>query len=89
MTNSNNDKQQLISLGTKAARQIATTSKSPPQMQGISPRWLLRVLPWVSVTGGTYRVNRRMSYSVGDGRLEFSNIGAKAQVIPHKFSRVV
>ena len=54
MTNSNNDKQQLISLGTKAARQIATTSKSPPQMQGISPRWLLRVLPWVSVTGGTF-----------------------------------
>lgn len=88
MTNSNNDKQQLISLGTKAARQIATTSKSPPQMQGISPRWLLRVLPWVSVTGGTYRVNRRMSYSVGDGRLEFSNVGAKAQVIPHELSEL-
>ncbi len=88
MTNSNNDKQQLISLGTKAARQIATTSKSPPQMQGISPRWLLRVLPWVSVTGGTYRVNRRMSYSVGDGRLEFSNVGAKAQVIPHELAEL-
>ncbi len=73
-----------MSLGTRAARQLATTSKSPPQMQGISPRWLLRVLPWVNVTGGTYRVNRRMSYAVGDGRLEFTNIGAKAQVVPHE-----
>ncbi len=72
------------SLSTRAARQLATTSKSRPQMQGISPRWLLRVLPWVSVTGGTYRVNRRMSYQVGDGRLEFTNIGAKAQVIPQE-----
>lgn len=73
-----------MSLGTLAARQLATTSKSPPQMQGISPRWLLRVLPWVNVTGGTYRVNRRMSYAVGDGRLEFTNIGARAQVVPHE-----
>jgi hypothetical protein len=30
-------------------------------MQGISSRWLLRVLPWVQVSGGTYRVNRRLA----------------------------
>jgi len=83
-----NDKQQQMSLSTLAARKLATTTKSPPQMQGISPRWLLRVLPWVSVTGGTFRVNRRMSYSVGDGRLEFSNIGAKAQVIPQELTEL-
>ncbi len=82
MTNANSDMQQALSLGTRAARQLATTTKSPPQMQGITPRWLLRVLPWVSVTGGTYRVNRRLSYAVGDGRLTFSNIGCKAQVVP-------
>ena len=47
----------------------ATTTKSAPQMQGITSRWLLRVLPWVEATGGAYRVNRRLSYAVGDGRV--------------------
>jgi CRP-like cAMP-binding protein len=88
MSSSNDKQQQQMALGTLAARQLATTSKSPPQMQGITPRWLLRVLPWVSVTGGTYRVNRRMSYSVGDGRLEFSNIGARAMVIPQELTEL-
>ncbi|MDI1477271.1 family 2B encapsulin nanocompartment shell protein [Polyangium sp. y55x31] len=72
------------SLGTLGARKLATTTKSHPQMQGITPRWLLRVLPWVEVKGGTYRVNRRLSYAVGDGRLSFGNIGAKVQVIPQE-----
>ncbi|GAA3034835.1 hypothetical protein GCM10020000_10330 [Streptomyces olivoverticillatus] len=43
------DRSQL-SLGTDAARQLATTTKSVPQMRGISSRWLLRVLPWVQVS---------------------------------------
>lgn len=51
-------------------------------MQGISTRWLLRVLPWVQVSGGTYRVNRRLAYTVGDGRVEFSTTGAEVRVIP-------
>ncbi|WP_233518002.1 methyltransferase domain-containing protein [Streptomyces corynorhini] len=54
------------SLSTAAARNLATTAKSAPQMQGISSRWLLRVLPWVETKGGAYRVNRRLSYTVGD-----------------------
>ena len=53
-------------------------------MQGISSRWLLRLLPWVQVSGGTYRVNRRLSYAVGDGRVMFINTGAVVQVIPAK-----
>jgi len=77
---------QHSSLTTLAARQLATTSKSPPYMQGISPRWLLRALPFENVTGGTYRVNRRLSYAVGDGRLEFSNIGSKIVVIPQELT---
>ncbi|WAS97977.1 family 2B encapsulin nanocompartment shell protein [Nannocystis punicea] len=74
--------EQLTSLGTRAARQLATTTKTAPQMQGRTPRWLLRSLQWVEVPGGTFRVNRRMSLAVGDGRVEFTNIGARAQVIP-------
>ncbi|MFD7295443.1 family 2B encapsulin nanocompartment shell protein [Streptomyces sp. NPDC059897] len=70
------------SLGTSAARNLATTTKSAPQMQEISSRWLLRTLPWVDVKGGTYRVNRRLSYSVGDGRVTFVKTGDDVRVIP-------
>ncbi|MEU0301205.1 family 2B encapsulin nanocompartment shell protein [Streptomyces sp. NPDC006175] len=70
------------SLGTAAARNLATTTKSAPQMQEISSRWLLRMLPWVQVQGGTYRVNRRLSYSVGDGRVTFVQTGDRVRVIP-------
>ncbi|MFI6145998.1 family 2B encapsulin nanocompartment shell protein [Streptomyces sp. NPDC051109] len=70
------------SLATSAARNLATTTKSAPQMQEITSRWLLKMLPWVSVQGGTYRVNRRLSYSVGDGRVEFVKTGTQVQVIP-------
>ncbi|MFB9903607.1 family 2B encapsulin nanocompartment shell protein [Allokutzneria oryzae] len=71
-----------LSLGTAAARNLATTTKSVPQMQGISSRWLLKVLPWVRAAGGAYRVNRRLSYEVGDGRVTFTNTGAAIRVIP-------
>ncbi|NTX00163.1 cyclic nucleotide-binding domain-containing protein [Myxococcus sp. CA051A] len=80
----NEAENQLLSLGTAAARQLATTTKSVPQMQGISSRWLLKLLPWVQVSGGVYRVNRRMTYAVGDGRVTFTTAGAKVQVIPQE-----
>jgi hypothetical protein len=74
----------LTSLSTAAARKLATTSKSVPQMQGISSRWLLKVLPWVQASGGVYRVNRRLTYAVGDGRVTFTSTGAKVTVIPQE-----
>jgi hypothetical protein len=70
------------SLGTAAARNLATTTKSVPQMQAISSRWLLRMLPWVETKGGAFRVNRRLSYEVGDGRVTFVNTGTAISVIP-------
>ncbi|GAB3465632.1 family 2B encapsulin nanocompartment shell protein [Actinophytocola sediminis] len=73
-----------LSLGTAAARNLATTTKSEPQMQAISSRWALRVLPWVEAPGGTFRVNRRLSYALGDGRLTFSNLGAEVSVVPQE-----
>ncbi|WP_244409106.1 family 2B encapsulin nanocompartment shell protein [Stackebrandtia nassauensis] len=74
--------QQAQSLSTAAARNLATTTKSTPQMQGISDRWLLRVLPWVQTNGGAYRVNRRLTYTVGDGRVTFTNVGSEVRVVP-------
>ncbi|QXJ21621.1 cyclic nucleotide-binding domain-containing protein [Actinomadura graeca] len=74
--------EQQLSLSTSAARNLATTTKSVPQMQGITPRWLLSVLPWVHVEAGTYRVNRRLTYRLGDGRVPFVNDGADVRVAP-------
>ncbi|APR82653.1 cAMP-binding protein [Minicystis rosea] len=71
-----------LSLATAAARNLATTTKSPPQMAGISPRWLLKMLPWVQVSAGTFRVNRRLTYAVGDGRVTFTQVGSSVRVIP-------
>ncbi|SDJ97009.1 Cyclic nucleotide-binding domain-containing protein [Actinopolyspora mzabensis] len=73
-----------LSLGTEAARNLATTTKSTPQMQGITSRWLLRMLPWTQANGGVYRVNRRLTYQLGDGRLTFTNTGAQVRVIPQE-----
>ncbi|MGW5649450.1 Crp/Fnr family transcriptional regulator, partial [Saccharopolyspora sp. NPDC003762] len=73
-----------LSLSTAAARNLATTTKSVPQMQGITSRWLLRLLPWVQAAGGAYRVNRRLSYTLGDGRVTFTNTGAEVRVIPQE-----
>ncbi|MGH3739367.1 MAG: family 2B encapsulin nanocompartment shell protein [Micromonosporaceae bacterium] len=71
-------------LAVAAARTLATTTKSVPQSQEISPRWLLRMLPWVEATGGTYRVNRRLTYTVGDGIVTFTNVGREVRVIPQE-----
>src|ERR1041385_9076844 len=73
--------QAQLSLGTAAARNLATTTKTAPQMQGITSRWLLRMLPWVRVAGGTYRVNRRLSYAVGQGLVAFAQTGSETRVV--------
>ncbi|WP_307802007.1 cyclic nucleotide-binding domain-containing protein, partial [Microbispora triticiradicis] len=70
-----------LSLSTRAARNLATTTKTPPQMQEITSRHLLRVLPWIEAVGGVYRVNRRLTYQVADGRVTFVSTGAEVRVI--------
>ncbi|RBQ14504.1 Crp/Fnr family transcriptional regulator [Spongiactinospora rosea] len=70
-----------LSLGTAAARNLATTTKTEPQSQSITPRWLLRMLPWVEARGGAYRVNRRLTYTVGDGRVSFISAAGRVQVV--------
>lgn len=76
------------SLGTAAARNLATTTKSAPQMQEITSRWLLRMLPWVEAGGGAYRVNRRLRHTLGDGRVEFVQEGATVRVIPRELGEL-
>src|SRR4051812_7455976 len=57
-------------------------------MQGITPRWLLDQLPWVEARGGAYRVNRRLNYTLGDGRLNFHATGNAVQVIPAELTEL-
>ena len=45
-------------LGGQAARQLANTTKTPPQWGANTPRWLVSLLPWTPVEAGTYRVNK-------------------------------
>lgn len=47
-----------LSLNTSAARRLSNTTKTIPMMESITPRWLLKFLPWIPVEAGTYRVNR-------------------------------
>ncbi|MDA3628879.1 family 2B encapsulin nanocompartment shell protein [Saccharopolyspora oryzae] len=84
MTAPNTEESAPLSLSTAAARQLSTTTKSVPQMQGTTSRWLVRMLPWIDVGAGTYRVNRRLTYAVGDGRITFTNTGSDVRVIPQE-----
>jgi hypothetical protein len=58
-------------------------------MQAITSRWLLKMLPWVDVKGGTYRVNRRLQLRVGRGRVQFEQNGADdIKVIPETLTEL-
>jgi hypothetical protein len=52
-------------LGARAARQLANTTKTSPQWIGVTPRWLVGLLPWTPVEAGTYRVNKVKDASEG------------------------
>jgi CRP-like cAMP-binding protein len=70
------------SLGLDAARQLATTTKTKPQMRGITPRYLLRALPWVDAPSGVYRVNRRRSFLLGDDCISSYAEGDTYRIVP-------
>ena len=47
------------SVSTDTARTLVSSTKTTPQMVGITPRWFLRLIPWVDVQSGSFQVNRR------------------------------
>src|SRR6188768_2345898 len=69
------------SVTTSVARNLANTTKTSLKMMSITPRYLLSLLPWVQVDGGTYRVNRtkvelskaeRIGVDIRDGNYVFT-----------------
>lgn len=59
-------------LGAPAARQLANTTKTPPQWIGTTPRWVVSLLPWVPIEAGTYRVNKVKEGAESKIRIECS-----------------
>ncbi|MDN5940678.1 MAG: hypothetical protein L0H94_02255 [Nitrospira sp.] len=59
------------SLSAQAARNLATATVTVPQMTEITPRWLHKLLPWVDVDGGVYRLNRVAKAAKGEPANEF------------------
>lgn len=78
------DDQNKTSLTTQEARSFATTTKTPAQMAEVTPRLLLRLLPWVNVSGGTYRVNRRRTLTTEDHRIPTVIEGGVARIEPQE-----
>jgi CRP-like cAMP-binding protein len=77
------DENKQFGLTPDAAQQFTTTTKSAPQLPGITSRWLLKILPWVQVQGGSYQVNRVVSKKLSGLPLRFIEIEpGKFQVDP-------
>ena len=68
-------------LGDGAARQLANTTKTPPQLTAITPRWLVQLLGWVPVESGTYRVNKVEN----DGAIEVACGSRDERTLPQTF----
>jgi hypothetical protein len=69
------------SIGERAARQLANTTKTAPQWRGATPRWLTQMLPWVPVEAGVYRLNQAL-----DGDFDVRCSPEPGEVLPVAFS---
>jgi len=83
-----NENSDLHSVSTRAARNLATTTKTVPQMTAISPRWLLRLLPWINVESGTYRVNRKKIITRHNRKISIGVGGENVQLRPEHLQSI-
>ncbi|HTD98766.1 MAG TPA: family 2A encapsulin nanocompartment shell protein [Mucilaginibacter sp.] len=51
-------KPKQTALGDVAARQLAIATRTVPQLDIISPRWLTHLMSWIPVESGVYRLNK-------------------------------
>ncbi len=75
-------------LSTDAARNLANTTKTRPQMVGLTPRWLIQLLPWVNVESGTYRVNQRKVLVPDEARIDIRVEDGQAVVDSEQLSLI-
>jgi hypothetical protein len=67
-------------LGDAAAKQLANVTKTAPQYEDITPRWLVRLLDWKPLEAGILRVNR-----VADKPVEVACALKEEKVIPETY----
>lgn len=82
MANPSNLPEPHLSLSARSARNLATATVTVPQNPDSTPRWLHRLLPWINIDGGVYRVNRRRVIIPRPGCVETTLDGEKARVVP-------
>ncbi|BCK76443.1 hypothetical protein AA0242T_2608 [Acetobacter aceti NRIC 0242] len=71
-----------------SARQLSTAHVTRIQNLAHTPRWLHRLLPWVNVGGGVFRVNRRRILAPQFNGFIFSGEGKKTTLTPEGFFAV-
>jgi CRP-like cAMP-binding protein len=76
------------SLGETSARNLADVTKTAPQMGSLSPRWLLRMLPWVDVEAGLFRLNRVRVIGSEVQRVETRVDGERALLLPENLRAI-
>ncbi|CAD5979093.1 Protein SrpI [Planktothrix tepida] len=88
VTINRNETRQRQSIDTKAARNLAITTNTVPQMAGITPRWLLHFLPWVQVQSGTYRVNRTKVVLKPSPKVRVNNNNGHSSISPEELRTI-
>lgn len=92
MPNSPESVEARLSLSAAAARNLATATVTVPQWAEITPRWLHKLLPWVDVDGGVYRVNRvakapkgKPANEFGEGKVDLLTVDGGEPKLPTTF----
>ncbi|WP_273546299.1 MULTISPECIES: family 2B encapsulin nanocompartment shell protein [unclassified Xanthobacter] len=79
---------QRLSVSAAAARNLATASVTVVQNSENTPRWLHRLLPWVDVAGGVYRVNRRSVLVPKPGRVAVAESDGATRIVPESLAAI-
>ncbi|MDF3002889.1 MAG: rane protein [Bacillota bacterium] len=69
-------------LTSEAAYQLADITKTVPQLESVTPRWLSRMLEWKPLDNGIFRLNK---VKEGDSPLDMLNQEVGYQFIPEGF----
>lgn len=78
---SEQSKQQQTALGDVAARHLAIATRTAPQLESISPRWLVHLLNWIPVESGVFRLNK----VVGEDSIQVDCSRRDESVLPHTY----
>lgn len=76
-----NIKPQQTALGDVAARHLAIATRTVPQLESISPRWLTHLLNWTPVESGVFRLNKVKD----EQNIEVDCSRRDEKVLPHTF----